>query len=192
MGTKPELGGGDFELCPATIHNAICGVVMPLGIRETKFGNKKQVKFIFITEAKDSEGRNFMIFSKPLTLSANKKSSLFQMCKSWGAIPFDSEQGFADIELEQYQGERITINVVHNKDGDNTWVNIDSVMPPMVNNTFETDDPEYITRVHANLKRNSGIFNPDDMEKPESAVTDTAPINPNAELQQIANEEAPF
>jgi len=182
MGTKAALSGGiDFEICPLGIHNAVCAAVMPLGIRETKFGDKNQIKFIFLSEQCDSEGRNFMIFSKPFTLSANQKSSLYSFCSSWGALPFNGEKEFSELDMEDYEYKRITINVTHNIDGDNTWVNIATVMPPMANNTFSFDDSPYVIRVKANLKRNSGVFNSEDMKKPEEGnnALDELAANPD-------------
>jgi len=156
----PPPGGGNFELPPEGLYPAVCALFMDLGIQETAFGDKHRVKYVYLLNENNSEGKPYMIFTKPMTLSSNERSSLFKLIKGWNVIAptFEANGSFQRGLLPAHIGKQATINVVHNQVDDKAYANIESVAPPLKGMDFEVPQDERIDKLVENIKAHGGIY----------------------------------
>lgn len=108
--TAPVGGGADFEPLKEGTHLAVCVGIIDLGLQETNFGEKRQLRLEWITpdELKDN-GEPFRI-GKTYTLSMNSKSSLRKDIANWiGGISDDDAAAAFDITTLAGKGCQITV-----------------------------------------------------------------------------------
>jgi len=133
MGLVAQNKGGDFELCPAGIHSAVCYAVADLGLQNNPFTpDKPQHKCVVMWELEPrmSDGRRFGL-SKFYTLSLNEKATLRKDLISWRGKNFTKEELDMGFDIEKLMGANCTLNVVHETKNDKTYAKIAGVMPPM-------------------------------------------------------------
>lgn len=92
-----DNGGGDFELCPADVHDARCWLVCDLGLQEGgQWGPKAKIQIGWeIPGARMKDGRCFSVFER-YTASLSERSQLRPMLEAWRGRPFtpDELKGF--------------------------------------------------------------------------------------------------
>lgn len=155
--------GGSYEDAPIGVYMAVLAMILDLGIRTTKFGDKPQIKFIWLTQRTDSEGKPYMIWGQSMTLSSHKKSALFIALSDWGIQPlrFEENGSWAVDFLPSFIGQLATLNITHaaKDDGEGVWVNVASISPPMDGMVFTPpENDERIAKLVENIKRNGGIW----------------------------------
>jgi hypothetical protein len=109
---NPEIG---MHLCTITR-------VEDLGmVKSDLYGEQHKVKIhVRVDDEKDSKGQP-MFVGQTSSLSLGKKSRLGTFLRQLG-IPTDGE-----FDLAELVGMKINANIVHNKSGDTTYANIESV-----------------------------------------------------------------
>lgn len=123
-------GGQDFAPAPTGPHPSVCCDVIDLGMWESEWkGKKKQVRKVRVAfqipELRDDKKR--FVVSRMFTLSLSEKANLRKFLENWRGVPFTPEQ-LAGFNLVQLIGAPALIQVSHNKKGDKTYANIDTVM----------------------------------------------------------------
>lgn len=76
-------------------HNAVCADVIDLGIQKTRFGNKEQIRLVFLIDERDATGEPIQVFDT-MTASTWETSKLTEYTRALtGAVPpddFDPDQ----------------------------------------------------------------------------------------------------
>jgi hypothetical protein len=144
MATKPIAGGGNFEKrdpTPSGLHAARCVALYEIGTVEDVFEGqaksqfKVSIGFELPNHLLDFEENGVAVkkpamISQTFTLSAHEKAKLRKFMESWrGAKYKDGE--FENVDLSRMLGVTCMLNVIHTTKGENTYANIDSVMPVM-------------------------------------------------------------
>src|SRR6185295_3766959 len=91
-----------FTPAPEGLHNAVCVDVVDLGIVDTKFGKKEQIRLCWeldpATAGTLDDGRRFLI-QKTYTPSLLEKAALNKDLKAWRGRAFTAEE-LAGFDLD--------------------------------------------------------------------------------------------
>lgn len=151
-----KIGGGGGEnigeRCPPGVHAAVLVGVYDVGAQEG-FQGKIQRKVVFAWEvsARDTKGRNFVLFER-LTNSSHEKSTMVKRFGSLvGRAPTaeESKDGFDDALMV---GKSCLVNVVAS-DKEDGWPYIDNVMPmptgmePHRQKGVYNEEPRYVVKM---------------------------------------------
>lgn len=111
-----------YELPEVGFHVATITRVEDLGmVKSDLYGEQHKIKIhIRIDDEKDSKG-NTLFVTQTSSLSLGQKSRLGTFLRQLG-IPTDGAFDLADLV-----GMRINANIIHNKSGDKTYANLESV-----------------------------------------------------------------
>ena len=119
--------------CPEGLHQAVCVDVVDLGIQQTPWGDKHQVRLMWqVEEDNPDTGKRFQIRQK-YSLSLHEKANLRKHLEAWRGRKFtDTElQGF---DLEKLIGANCQVQVAHDIGDDATiYANLQAVVPPQKN-----------------------------------------------------------
>jgi len=130
MGLILKETASNYEPVSEGLHPAICVSVIDLGVQYSKLYNKEQPKVMLTWEISD-EGTNgedmTKTISKEYTASFNEKSTLRKNLKSWRGREFTAEELEA-FDLRKVLGAACQLQVIHNKNGDRTYANIESIV----------------------------------------------------------------
>src|SRR5262245_38309529 len=123
--------GGDFQPHPEGIHPAVCVDVIDLGLMETEFQGQRRmvnkVRLSFETEARNAEGKNFVI-SKTFTASLHPKAKLAEFLGKWRGKPLLPGE---TIDLDKLLGANCTLVVSQQQNlVGRTYAAIDAVSKP--------------------------------------------------------------
>lgn len=164
MSVKPikAKAGGDteFEQIPAGVYLARCYKMVDIGtqrIHTAKWGDKEVRQVIITWELLQDDdgkpvfmedGKSVFSVSQKYTLSMNKKSNMRKDLDSWRGVPFTEEEA-AEFDITKLLDKFCKLQVVHNKQGDKTYSNVNSIMNTSktakgVNEVvgFSIDDPD--------------------------------------------------
>lgn len=111
---------------PDGISDAVCVDAHELGLVQTPFGEKEQVKITWELDKINDEGRRYLI-SKNYNRSLADKSTLFRDCTAWsGGL---SAEDLNNFDLETFIGLPCRLLIIHkpSKDG-RIFANIDRVL----------------------------------------------------------------
>ena len=133
-----------YEPAPAGVHLAVCVDVVDLGIVDTFFGPKPQLRVVWQIEEAMEDGRPFTAMQR-YTPSLHVKSKLRQHLESWRGRSFTSEE-LNGFELENLIGVPCQLNLVHVEKDNKVYSNIAAVTPPFKGATIKPDFEAY-TRV---------------------------------------------
>lgn len=129
-------GNGDYKLPASGVTMARCYRIIDLGSQETSFkgqstGMKRKVLFVWelLGDEMMDDGRPFTI-QKKYTLSLHENSALFAHLNSWRGTPF-TDQDLLGFDITKVLGAYCLLNIVHTKDVEKTFANIDAIMPVM-------------------------------------------------------------
>jgi hypothetical protein len=145
MATKPLSGGSSFpkrDPIPSGLHVARCVALYELGTIEESWQGQAKAQFkisvgfelpnqlMDFTDDKNVVTRKPAMISQTFTLSAHEKSTLRKFMESWrGATYNDGE--FENVDLSKMLGVGCMLNIIHNVKGEDTYANINQVMPVM-------------------------------------------------------------
>lgn len=118
-------GGGDFKPAPDGNHAAVCTQVIDLGVQQTSFGDKRQVRLSWEIDEKREDGKRFAV-SRNYTMSLNQKAALRKDIEAWRGKPFTKEE-LDGFDLEKLLGAPALVNVVHNEKDGNTYANVSGI-----------------------------------------------------------------
>jgi len=115
--------GGSYTPATEGSHDAVFCDVEDLGIVETQYGKKHQVRIVWQLAAKMDDGRPFTI-GRRYGLSLHEKAALFKDLKSYAkkAPP-------QNLDLETLIGKPCQILVTHTERDGSTYANVQAVLP---------------------------------------------------------------
>lgn len=120
-------GGADFTPAPEGLHPAVCVDVVDLGVVQTNFGMKHQIKVIWQIAAKNEKGERFQI-RRQYTPSLFEGSNLRRDLESWRGKPFSPEQ-LQRFDVEALIGANCQIQVAHRKSTKNRiYANVQAIV----------------------------------------------------------------
>jgi hypothetical protein len=119
--------GKDFEALSEGLHTLILADVVDLGIQETSFGPKHKIRFVYLSDEADSEGRTKYVFEK-FTRSLHEKSRLRPRVKELLGRDLSGDELKA-FDIETLIGSQRQAIIEHSEDKDgNTWANVKAFM----------------------------------------------------------------
>lgn len=145
MGLIARDSRREFTPAPEGLHQGVCCDVVDLGLQETPWGQKEQIRIVWAIDAQDEQGRMILVVKK-YTLSLNEKATLRHHLEAWRGRKFTGEelQGF---DLEKLIGANCQVQVVHNLGDDGrTYGNVQAVVP-IGKGMTKLRPPETYTRV---------------------------------------------
>jgi hypothetical protein len=164
--------GGDFVLCPAGSHLAVCVDVVDLGMVETTWeGQKKsqhKVRLVWQIAERTADDKPFQA-QRRYTLSLDDRAALRKDLESWRGRPF-SEQELLGFDLEALVGIGCMISVVHQSRDGKTYDNVSGVMK--LPKGVKAPAIEAYSRVKDRPKDDADAQMPNDEDVPQAAVTD--------------------
>ena len=115
--------GGSYTPATEGSHDAVFCDVEDLGVVETQYGKKHQVRIVWQLAAKMDDGRPFTI-GRRYGLSLHEKAALFKDLKSYAkkAPP-------QNLDLETLIGKPCQILVTHTERDGSTYANVQAVLP---------------------------------------------------------------
>jgi hypothetical protein len=121
-----------FSLAPAGLTQGVCCDIIDLGVIETTYKGKtkKQHKATIVWQTADIDPVNnkpYLVF-KRYTVSLDEKANLRKDLESWRGRSF-SEEELTGFDLDKLIGANGQLNIVHNKTGDDTYANVQSIVP---------------------------------------------------------------
>jgi hypothetical protein len=134
-----EIGGGsDYTPVPEGTFQALCNMVVDLGLQNTTYQGKDTIKHqcwirwelpterLEITDKNGAETDVAMSIGKMYTVSLHEKSNLRKDLEGWRGRAFTAEelQGF---DLFKLAGAACQVSVVHVKRNDKTYANVVAV-----------------------------------------------------------------
>lgn len=138
-----DSGSGDFTPAPEGQWQGVCVDVVDLGLKERIYNNEKkmrqEIRIVFQLSAKNDAGNEIRTESKTrfsvsrlFGLNLSDRGSLRPFLESWRGRKFTAEELESEkkgFDVEKLLGANALIQVVHNKNGDKTYANIQSIMP---------------------------------------------------------------
>jgi hypothetical protein len=113
---------GTYTPAPEGTWDAVLCDVKDLGLCDTQYGKKHQIRLVWQISEKMEDGRPFTI-GRRYGLSLNEKSSLFKDVKSWfGKIPP------AELDLEKLIGQNCQLVIQHSEKDGTTYANVIAVL----------------------------------------------------------------
>jgi hypothetical protein len=130
--------GGSYTPATEGSHDAVFCDVEDLGIVETQYGKKHQVRIVWQLAAKMDDGRPFTI-GRRYGLSLHEKAALFKDLKSYAkkAPP-------QNLDLETLIGKPCQILVTHTERDGSTYANVQAVLP--AGKVKVTVDPDFVRK----------------------------------------------
>lgn len=120
--------GTTYELHPDGLYPAVCVDVIDMGLVETKFGKKAQVRLVFQTPLDREDGDPFLLAVTD-TASLNEKANLRHHLESWRGKAF-TEAELERFDVENVLGKQCQIQVMHNQGSrGGTFANITNILP---------------------------------------------------------------
>lgn len=150
---KGSNGSGDFQPCPAGVHQGVCVDVIDMGpLKVTWKGVEKQqhkIRVVWQVSDRMDTGKPFIV-QKRYTLSLHEKAHLRHDLESWRGRPFSDEES-AGFDVERLIGVNAMLNVTHVKKGDATYANVVAIMP-LMRNVPKIDAESYTRHVDRDPK----------------------------------------
>ena len=119
---------GDFQPAPPGLHQAVCVDVVDMGVQDTAYGPKRQLKIVWQLKSKNDKGERFQVRGT-YTQSLHEKARLRHDLETWRGRPFRPEEIKA-FDVEKLIGVNCQIQVAQrvSKAG-RTYANAQAVVP---------------------------------------------------------------
>lgn len=119
--------GTDYEPVSEGVHSAVLADIIDLGKVQTAFGEKDKVRFVWLTDEADENGRTKRI-SKSYTKSLHEKANLRKDVEKIIGKPLGSATSF---DVERLIGAQNQLVVEHNEGTDGkVYGNVKAIMKP--------------------------------------------------------------
>ena len=134
--------GGTYTPAPEGSHDAVFCDVEDLGVVETLYGKKHQIRIVWQIAEKMEDGRPFTI-GRRYGLSLNEKAALYKDLKSYAkkAPP-------QTLDLETLIGKPCQILITQVEREGSTYANVQAVLPAGVNKLKV--DKDFVRKCHRN------------------------------------------
>lgn len=111
-----------YEIPDEGLYTAVLADIVDLGEVDTQFGKKHRVRFIYILEDTDSEGRQFRLFQQ-MNASLHEKATMFKLIRRLtGKDPGTS------FDLEVLLNKQCQLDVQHSESEGKIFANVISVL----------------------------------------------------------------
>ena len=118
----------DFEPAPPGLHHGVCVDVVNLGICNTTFGKKKQLKIVWQLKTRNAKGERYQVRAT-YTQSLSEKSNLRHALETWRGRPFSREE-LMSFDVEKLLGANCQIQVIHRVSAKGrTYANPQAIVP---------------------------------------------------------------
>jgi hypothetical protein len=175
-------GSFDYDPAPAGVHTAVCVDVVDLGEIETQWGKKHKISLLWQLDKRDEEGRPF-IAVKRYTASLSDRAILRKDLETWRAKPF-TEQELQGYDLEKLIGINTTLVIVHKREEDKVYSNVDNVLPPPNNAwTGMKSTPDYVRVKERKAYQDPKSYQNDTNDSQRGAPTSKQQQKPAAKTQ---------
>ena len=119
---------GDFQPAPPGLHQAVCVDVVDLGMQDTKYGRKRQLKIVWQLKSKNEKGERFQVRGT-YTQSLHEKSRLRHDLETWRGKPF-KDSDLREFDVEKLIGANCQIQVIHRVSAQGrTYGNAQAIVP---------------------------------------------------------------
>lgn len=140
MGITVAINSGkDFEKLAEGIHNAVLADIVELGIQETQYGPKEKLRFVWLTDSVDSEGKTMRAF-ETFTSSLHEKATLRKRVDQIVGKGLDNTPGKGlvaltpkgeEYDIEMLLGVNRRLVIQHNENGKgDVYANVTSTLAP--------------------------------------------------------------
>jgi hypothetical protein len=131
MALIAKKSSGDFVLCPAGAHLAVCVDVVDLGDVKTKYRDapektQHKIRVVWQVNERTEDGKPFIV-RRMYTLSLDDRASLRKDLESWRGRPF-TEDELKGFDVESVLGAGCMLSVVHEVNNGKTYDNVNAVM----------------------------------------------------------------
>jgi hypothetical protein len=167
-----------YELPSAGFHSAVCVDYVDDGFKNTQYGEKHKVKYVFQLDEKNSRGYRHTVTAW-FNLSMHEKSSLRKFLSKWRGKALTNEElskppGF---DLECVVSKPCVLTIVHNEGSEGKiYANIDGITPHTTK-FGEALTPEGYTREEERAENGNGA---------QTAQADHAPAS------DLSEDDIPF
>ena len=126
---KEESGASSWENPKPGLHQAVCVDIDDLGMQQTNYGEKHQLKLVFELDQQRSDGGPIRMGRK-YTATLNEKGALRGDLKSWRGADLTVEEK-NEFNLEKLVGAQAQLNIEEFKKQDGTaGTAIGAILPP--------------------------------------------------------------
>lgn len=116
-------GGGDFAIAPEGAVLGICIGITDLGMQETKFGRKDQVKLTFVLpDEKDDKGKPILVSTGGLTKSLSDRSNITAYCKA--LLGKNPPADHSKFDITAFLNRPCQLEIDHSEYNGSTYANI--------------------------------------------------------------------
>jgi len=130
----PAPSDSSFERAPEGTHLAVCYQIIDLGTQESSFyksasgAPKKAHKVLLAWELPEERGEDGkpLVIARRYTFSSHKNSVLRGHLEAWRGKAFSDEE-ITGFDLKTVLGAPCLLSVVHTKDGDKEYANVNAV-----------------------------------------------------------------
>lgn len=125
-----KKSSGEFVLCPAGAHLAVCCDVVDLGMVTTQWQGKEKkqhkVRLVWQVSERMDNGQPF-VAQRRYTLSLDDRAAMRKDLESWRGVPFTSKE-LEGFDVEVLVGKGCMLSVVHEQRDGKTYDNVNAVM----------------------------------------------------------------
>lgn len=126
---KEESGASSWENPKPGLHQAVCVDIDDLGMQQTNYGEKHQLKLVFELDQQRSDGGPIRMGRK-YTATLNEKGALRGDLKSWRGADLTVEEK-NEFNLEKLVGAQAQLNIEEFQKQDGTaGTAIGAILPP--------------------------------------------------------------
>lgn len=154
---KAKANDNEYEITPAGVYLARCFRMVDVGTHQVtgQYGTNNVRQVVLAWElladgdgnkVSTSDGNNYEI-NKFYTLSMHPKAGLRKDLESWRGKPFTSEEA-DDFDVTKLLDKYCLLQISHNKSGEKTYANIQSIMS--TSKTAKSDTPITAYSVESN------------------------------------------
>jgi hypothetical protein len=167
VGWHAKARNKEYTPAPEGLHRAVCVDAVDLGMKDTQFGRKHKIRYVWQIEETMDDGKPFRVH-QDFNWTMNKKAGLRIAIESWRGRPFASDDEAEAFDLESPLGTNCQLNVVHNKNGDTTFANVKAVVPKVKAPKGQPPYPDLVARDYIRVKDRDGYVPPE--PEPEEAT----------------------
>jgi hypothetical protein len=113
-------GTKEYKLPPEGDYAAVCVDFFSLGLQETQFGPKEQLRIQWELELKQDDGKPWIV-GKTFTSSLSKKAKLRATLESWRGKSFTDEEARQDLNATKFVGVGCRIDIMHKENNGKTF-----------------------------------------------------------------------
>ncbi len=128
---------------PEGTYPVLCVDFVEQGMKQTAFGDKEKVQFVFETPHRHPEYARPLTVASSANVSFNEKATLRKFMESWRGKKYTEAEVKAGVDPEQGIGRPALVTVEHVQSGENTYANITAIMPLPDGMTAPTPSGEY-------------------------------------------------